>query len=122
VSTEPSSQSASESWQQALVREVAATPGTDTEPAISRVVVDAVRRVLQPQPRQENIMDRVIPSPAVQMREAADYVESHPIDFDSLANGPLGEALTRGEIEGLADNQAAVSALVAQLRETNDAA
>lgn len=34
-------------WQRNLIKEMAARPGTDTEPTVSPVVVEAVRKALQ---------------------------------------------------------------------------
>jgi hypothetical protein len=47
----------------------------------------------------------------------ADWLEANPHDYASLANGPLGEALTRSELEALAGDDEAIAEIVKQCRE-----
>lgn len=62
------------------------------------------------------------PTAADIFRKTANWVASHPIDYESLASGPAGEALTRAEIMEMADDQEAIDAFVAGLREMADRA
>ena len=47
---------------------------------------------------------------------AADWLETHPHDYASLAGGPLAEALTRQELQDLANEDGAVPALIEHCR------
>lgn len=57
-------------------------------------------------------------TPSAMMRNAADWLEAQEdISYEVLARGPLGPALTRVELEGLADDTAAVATLITHLRQ-----
>jgi hypothetical protein len=51
-------------------------------------------------------------------RNTIAWLESHPHDFDSLANGPLGEALTADELRDLADEPESMPRFIEGLRES----
>lgn len=51
------------------------------------------------------------------MRQTADWLATNPISYESLASGPLGEALTRSELLALADDQAAIDHLIERCRD-----
>lgn len=51
-------------------------------------------------------------------RNTIAWLESNPHDFDSLANGPLGEALTADELRDLAANDESMERFIDGCRES----
>jgi hypothetical protein len=63
---------------------------------------------------------RALPRYPEMMRRAAAFIEEGGDTYDDLAAGPLGEALTRAEIEELVGDRQAINELAAAMRETAD--
>lgn len=61
-------------------------------------------------------VDGGVPTPWDLARAAADHILAHGTSYDDLAQGPLGEALTADELRNLADDGAALLALVNDMR------
>lgn len=67
-------------------------------------------------PVTEQSDGRPIPLVSAILDQTATWLATHPIDIDTLRRGPLGEALTRKEIEEVAGDEQKVGELIALLR------